>query len=97
MPTEKFKKPRKQIKAKINRYRSEDIDTLADLEFEDRSTKTPHEKNRYDQIIDVKKEEKRKIQEKKLEKFWIKNKKHIRKRAEVEAEIENETDLSETV
>ena len=37
--TEKYKKPRKEVKAKINRYLGEDIDKLADLEFEDRPTK----------------------------------------------------------
>ncbi len=97
MPTDKYKKPRKKIKAKINRYRDTDIDTLADLEFEERPTKYQHEKNRYEKLLEQRKEEKRKIREKKLEKFWIKNRKHITKRAEAEAELLSDEDLTEIV
>ncbi len=96
MPTDKYKKPRKKIKAKINRFRDADVDTLADLDFEERATKHVHEKNRYEKILEKRKKEKQKIKEKKLEKYYIKNRKHIEKRAKVEAEILNEQeDLKE--
>ena len=85
---DKSKKPRKSIKAIFNRNRkSAEIDTLADLEFENRIS--PHideSDNRYTAILEDRKKVKRLLKEEKLKKIHIGKKKHIGKRAVAEAE-----------
>ncbi|MHA1745827.1 MAG: hypothetical protein ACTSWW_07495 [Promethearchaeota archaeon] len=84
---DKSKKPRKSIKAIFNRNRKKEIDTLADLEFENRTS--PHideSDNRYTAILEDRKKVKRLLKEEKLKKIHIGKKKHIGKRAVAEAE-----------
>jgi hypothetical protein len=82
------KKTRKSIKAIFNRNRkSAEIDTLADLEFENRTS--PHideSDNRYTAILEDRKKVKRLLKEEKLKKIHIGKKKHIGKRAVAEVE-----------
>ena len=74
----KKKKTRKSIKAIFNRNREKEIDTLADLEFENRTS--PHieeSNNRYTAILEDRKKVKRLLKEEKLKKIHIGKKKHI--------------------
>jgi len=69
---DKSKKPRKSIKAIFNRNRKKEIDTLADLEFENRTS--PHideSDNRYTAILEDRKKVKRLLKEEKLKKIHI--------------------------
>jgi hypothetical protein len=82
----KFSKGRKALKAELNKNREENIDKLADIEIDSRSTKHEVEKNRYEQILAIRKEEKFQKAVRKDEKPHIWKRKHIVKRAVVEAE-----------
>ncbi|WP_457559661.1 hypothetical protein [Candidatus Harpocratesius sp.] len=84
--TDKYKKPRKIVHAELNRKRHEDIQKLADLDVEDRSTKFNHEKNRYEKIIENRKLLKKMREEEKKQKLHIGKRKHIEKRAIAEVE-----------
>ena len=84
---DKSKKPRKSIKAIFNRNRkSAEIDTLADLEFENRTSPHIEGENRYTAILEDRKTVKRLLKEEKLKKIHIGKKKHIAKRAVAEVE-----------
>ena len=83
-------KTRKNIKAIFNRNRKKEIDTLADLEFENRTS--PHieeSSNRYTSILKNRKKMKRLRETEKLSKIHIGKKKHIAKRAVAEVEEQN--------
>jgi len=83
----KTKKTRKSIKAIFNKNRKKEIDILADLEFENRTS--PHieeSENRYTTILEDRKKVKRLLKEEKLKKIHIGKKKHIGKRAVAEVE-----------
>ena len=87
--TEKLHKSRKVNKSELNRIRDLDIDTKADITLDTRDKKYEgKEKNRYNQKLEQRKLEKAKKANAKLEKFYIRNKKHIEKRAIVEAELQ---------
>ena len=81
------KKPRKTIKAIFNKNRQKEIDALADLEFEERTS--PHideSGNRFTEILKNRKKQKRLLKAEKLKKIHIGKKKHIGKRAVAEVE-----------
>lgn len=84
--TDKFKKSRKEIHAELNKNRHKDIQELADIAVEDRSTKHEHEKNRYEQILDNRKVLKKQREDEKKTKVHIGKRKHIEKRAIAEVE-----------
>lgn len=84
--TDKYKKPRKSVHAELNKNRHKDIQELADIDVEDRSTKHVHEDNRYEQILKNRKLLKKKREEEKKSKIHIGKRKHIEKRAIAEVE-----------
>jgi hypothetical protein len=84
--TDKYKKPRKTVHATLNKNRHKDIQELADIDVEDRSTKHVHESNRYEKILENRKLMKRMREEEKKSKLHIGKRKHIEKRAIAEVE-----------
>jgi len=82
----KFSRGRKTLKAELNKNREETIQQLADIEIDSRSTKHEGEKNRYEQILAIRKEEKFQRENTKQNKPHIWKRKHIVKRAVAEAE-----------
>jgi hypothetical protein len=80
-------KARKKVHAEINKNRKEDIDKLADMPIDERGGSSKKEnKNRYGNILESRKEEKRLRNEKKRQIPHIGNNKHITKRAIAETE-----------
>ena len=85
--TDKMKKPRKEVQATLNQNRHKDIQELADIKIEDRSTKHKSKKtNRYAEILKNRKIMKKMREEEKRSKIHIGKRKHIEKRAIAEAE-----------
>ncbi len=77
---------RKIVKAEISKNRTKDIQELADIEVENRDKKYEGESNRYGQILEQRKQDKREREEAKKQKIHLGKRKHIEKRAIAEAE-----------
>lgn len=84
--TDKFIKGRKKRKAEINKNRNKDIQELADIKLESRSSKHESEPNRYKKLLENKKKLKRQRRLEKKQKPYIWNKKRMVKRSVAEAE-----------
>ena len=84
--TDKFTKGRKKRKAELNANRNKDIQELADIKLESRSSKHESEPNRYKKLLDNKKKKKRQRKLEKKQKPYIWNKKKLMKRSVAEAE-----------
>jgi len=84
--TDKFIKGRKKRKAELNKNRNKDIQELADIKLESRSSKHESEPNRYKKLLENKKKLKRQRKLDKKQKPYIWNKKRITKRSLAEAE-----------
>jgi len=84
--TDKFTKGRKKRKAELNANRNKDIQELADIKLESRSSKHESEPNRYKKILENKKKLKRKRKLEKKQKPYIWNRKKLMKRSVAEAE-----------
>jgi hypothetical protein len=80
-------KPRKNVRSSINKIRGEEIDEIGNATIEDRSSKpTANQPNRYQKMLEARKQAKREREEKKLQKPHIGNKKHIMKPTKALAE-----------
>jgi hypothetical protein len=79
-------KPRKSVKAEVNKNLDGDVKTAKDINPDPRPKRFEKEPNRYQKIVEAKKTAKREREEKKLAKPHIGNKKHIQKRWKAEAE-----------
>ena len=77
---------RKNVKAEFNKNRNKDIQELADIEVENRTSKHVDELNRYGKALKEKKEEKWEREHAKRGKMHLGKRKHIEKRAIAEAE-----------
>ena len=89
-------KPRKAVKAEINKDREEvNLKTASDINVEPRPTRYVKEENRYEKIVDAKKEEKYERNEKKNAKPHIGNKKRVENRWKAEAELESAAEQAE--
>ena len=84
--TDKFTKGRKKRKAELNANRNKDIQELADIKLESRSSKHESEPNRYKKLLENKKKMKRQRKLDKKQKPYIWNKKKLLKRSVAEAE-----------
>ena len=84
--TDKFTKGRKKRKAELNANRNKDIQELADIKLESRSSKHESEPNRYKKLLENKKKLKRQRKLDKKQKPYIWNKKKLLKRSVAEAE-----------
>ena len=84
--TDKMKKPRKEVKATLNKNRHKDIQELADIDVEDRPTKHKSESTRYQKILKNRKLMKKMRDDEKRSKIHIGKRKHIEKRARAEVE-----------
>ena len=78
-------KARKHIHAELNKNRDKTIDDLADMDIENRSSRHEDEPNRYQQILNDRKEQKYKREQEKMKKIHI-GKKNLQKRARAETE-----------
>ena len=84
--TDKFIKGRKNRKAELNKNRNKDIQELADITVDSRSTKHHTDENRYQKILKNKKKMKRQRVLEKKRKPYIWNKKRMIKRSLAEIE-----------
>ena len=84
--TDKFIKGRKKRKAELNKNRKKDIQELADIKVESRSSKHDTAPNRYKKYLANKKKMKRQRELEKKQKPYIWNKKKMMKRSLAEAE-----------
>lgn len=84
--TDKFIKGRKKRKAELNKNRKKDIQELADIKVESRSSKHDTLPNRYKKYLENKKKMKRQRELDKKQKPYIWNKKKMMKRSLAEAE-----------
>lgn len=79
-------KARKRIHAELNKNRDKSIDELADMDIDDRTSLFEDEPNRYEKILEMRKEEKYLREQEKKKKLHIGKRKHIEKRAIAETE-----------
>lgn len=88
-----MKKPRKEIKAEINKNLGDNPDRIAkNIKVDPRPIRGPEQKkpnNRYSRILEARKQEKRLRNENKMKIPHIKNKKNLVKRWKVEAQETN--------
>lgn len=77
---------RKKVKAEISKNLDKDIQVLADIEIEERDKVYEGDANRYSQILEQRKQEKRDREEAKKQKVHLGKRKHIEKRAIAEVE-----------
>lgn len=81
-------KPRKNVKAELKKVKDGDVNGTKDITVDPRPSRFEKESNRYTQIVEARKVEKREREEKKMAKPHIGNKKHIENRWKAEAEAD---------
>ncbi|UYP44129.1 hypothetical protein NEF87_000414 [Candidatus Lokiarchaeum ossiferum] len=77
---------RKKVKAEISKNLDKDIQVLADIEVEERDKVFEGDSNRYSQILEQRKQDKREREDAKKQKIHLGKRKHIEKRAIAEVE-----------